>query len=109
MAFTGVTGRVRIDANGARDADYAILDLDPITGRFEVVARYYGEARNYSPVVGKHIHWPGGLDGPPKDVPSCGFLGNECDSKGERVPTNCKYTRIILYVYDARSRPESAA
>lgn len=75
---------MRIDSNGDRDADYAILDLDPITGRFEVVARYYGEARNYSPVVGKHIHWPGGTDGAPKDVPPCGFMGNDpaCDSKG---------------------------
>ncbi|XP_026810639.1 atrial natriuretic peptide receptor 1-like [Rhopalosiphum maidis] len=81
--FSGVTGRVRIDENGDRDADYAILDLDPITGRFEVVAKYYGEARNYSPVIGKHIHWPGGSDGPPEDVPACGFLGSgpACDSK----------------------------
>ncbi len=27
--------------NGDRDADYSIIDLDPITGRFEVVAHYY--------------------------------------------------------------------
>lgn len=88
IACTGVTGRVRIDENGDRDADYAILDLDPITGRFEMVARYYGEERNYSPVVGKHIHWPGGSDGPAKDVPSCGFLGNDpsCDPKGDFFP-----------------------
>lgn len=38
----GITGHVRIDNNGDRDADYSILDLDPITGRFEVVAHYYG-------------------------------------------------------------------
>lgn len=31
--FDGVTGHVRIDDNGDRDADYSILDLDPITGR----------------------------------------------------------------------------
>ncbi|RZF32953.1 hypothetical protein LSTR_LSTR000823 [Laodelphax striatellus] len=40
--FEGITGHVRIDENGERDADYAVLDLDPITGRFEVVAHYYG-------------------------------------------------------------------
>jgi len=53
-----------------------------------VVAKYYGEARNYSPVVGKHIHWPGGSDGPPKHVPVCGFLGNgpTCDSRGDYIP-----------------------
>jgi len=52
-----------------------------------VVAKYYGEARNYSPVIGKHIHWPGGSDGPPEDVPVCGFLGSgpACDSKGNYV------------------------
>lgn len=38
----GITGHVRIDDNGDRDADYSIIDLDPITGRFEVVAHYYG-------------------------------------------------------------------
>lgn len=31
--FIGITGHVRIDDNGDRDADYSILDLDPITGR----------------------------------------------------------------------------
>jgi hypothetical protein len=41
-SFTGITGHVRIDDNGDRDADYSILDLDPITGRFEVVAHYRG-------------------------------------------------------------------
>lgn len=40
--IAGITGHVRIDDNGDRDADYSILDLDPITGRFEVVAHYYG-------------------------------------------------------------------
>lgn len=34
-SFAGITGHVRIDDNGDRDADYSILDLDPITGKFE--------------------------------------------------------------------------
>lgn len=34
--FSGITGNVRIDDNGDRDADYSILDLDPINGKFEV-------------------------------------------------------------------------
>lgn len=38
----GITGHVRIDDDGDRDADYSILDLDPITGKFEVVAHYLG-------------------------------------------------------------------
>ena len=36
---------VRIDDNGDRDADYSLLDLDPVTGRFEVVSHYYGANR----------------------------------------------------------------
>ncbi|KAL1114884.1 hypothetical protein AAG570_007708 [Ranatra chinensis] len=34
--FHGITGHVRIDDNGDRDADYSVLDLNPETGRFEV-------------------------------------------------------------------------
>uniref|UniRef100_A0A182QDM9 Receptor ligand binding region domain-containing protein n=1 Tax=Anopheles farauti TaxID=69004 RepID=A0A182QDM9_9DIPT len=85
--FEGITGHVRIDDNGDRDADYSILDLDPITGRFEVVAHYYGITREYSPVKGKKIHWPGGREGPPPDVPKCGFLGTSpaCQGNGVRL------------------------
>lgn len=32
----GVTGVVRIDANGDRNADYSLLDMNPVTGDFEV-------------------------------------------------------------------------
>ncbi|XP_047997274.1 receptor-type guanylate cyclase gcy-28 [Leguminivora glycinivorella] len=45
--FLGITGHVRIDAVGDRDADYAILDLDPVTGKFEVVAFYHGLNSSY--------------------------------------------------------------
>ncbi|CAD7076674.1 unnamed protein product [Hermetia illucens] len=87
--FHGITGHVRIDDNGDRDADYSILDLDPITGRFEVVAHYYGLHRTYAPVPGKRIHWPGGREGPPPDIPKCGFLGNSPECHGNEM--------IILY------------
>ena len=82
----GVTGQVRIDENGERDADYGILDLDPITGEFEEIAHYYGKTKEYSPVSGKRIHWPGGKEGPPNDVPPCGFMGNNpsCAESGKR-------------------------
>uniref|UniRef100_T1GMB8 Guanylate cyclase domain-containing protein n=1 Tax=Megaselia scalaris TaxID=36166 RepID=T1GMB8_MEGSC len=46
--LAGITGDVRIDGNGDRDADYSISDLDPITGKFEVVAHYYGRNRGFS-------------------------------------------------------------
>ncbi|XP_050541840.1 atrial natriuretic peptide receptor 1 isoform X2 [Daktulosphaira vitifoliae] len=97
--FSGIIGRVRIDENGERDADYEILDLDPITGRFEGIARYYGEARNFTPAKDKHIHWPGVSDGPPKDVPLCGFLGNDpaCSSEGTYYIT--LYASIAFLVF----------
>ncbi|KAL5289037.1 hypothetical protein ACFFRR_009314 [Megaselia abdita] len=82
--FTGITGDVRIDDNGDRDADYSISDLDPITGKFEVVAHYYGRNKTFTAVNNKKIHWPGGKEGPPPDIPKCGFLGNspECIGHG---------------------------
>ncbi|XP_050297580.1 atrial natriuretic peptide receptor 1 isoform X1 [Anthonomus grandis grandis] len=81
--FLGITGHVRIDDNGDRDADYSILDLDPITGKFEVVGQYNGLHKRYAPVRGKRIHWPGGREGPPPDIPKCGYLDDnpECRDK----------------------------
>jgi len=34
--MVGITGVVSIDANGDRNADYSLLDMDPRTGKFEV-------------------------------------------------------------------------
>lgn len=36
LLFEGITGNVSIDANGDRNADYSLLDLNPETGKFEV-------------------------------------------------------------------------
>ena len=33
---SGVSGNVSINGNGDREADYALLDMDPKTGRFDV-------------------------------------------------------------------------
>ncbi|XP_046602850.1 atrial natriuretic peptide receptor 1 [Neodiprion virginianus] len=98
--FLGITGHVRIDDNGDRDADYSILDLDPINGRFEVVAHYLGLNREYSPVSGKRIHWPGGREGPPADIPECGFLGNDpiCSSRTEAY-TFVAYSSLALTIF----------
>lgn len=54
------------------------------------------------------IHWPGSRDGPPLDVPECGFLGNapECQDNGisaqfinSHLPTIMNL--ILLYFYYA--------
>ncbi|CAG9563814.1 unnamed protein product [Danaus chrysippus] len=89
--FHGITGHVRIDAVGDRDADYAILDLDPVTGKFEVVAFYHGLNMSYKAVPGKAIHWPGGRRAPPPDKPRCGFLGTDpmCQGEAQAVLIYC--------------------
>ncbi|KAL3286771.1 hypothetical protein HHI36_001266 [Cryptolaemus montrouzieri] len=94
--FHGITGHVRIDDNGDRDADYSILDLDPITGKFEVVAHYYGLNKRYSPVPGKKIHWPGSNEAPPPDTPRCGFLDDNPDCKDNGTGIYF-YLKIIFY------------
>ncbi|KAL3886487.1 hypothetical protein ACJMK2_026472, partial [Sinanodonta woodiana] len=76
--FKGITGNVSIDDNGDRSADYSLLDMNPSTGIFEVVANYFGNSKKYEPVPGKNIHWAGGKDGPPVDTPRCGFDGSKC-------------------------------
>uniref|UniRef100_A0A2C9JTI9 Guanylate cyclase n=1 Tax=Biomphalaria glabrata TaxID=6526 RepID=A0A2C9JTI9_BIOGL len=79
--FEGITGNVSIDENGDRNADYSLLDLNPETGTFEVVAEYFGNTKQYTPTEGKKIHWAGGRDGPPPDEPICGFDGSKCPPK----------------------------
>ncbi|XP_041355945.1 atrial natriuretic peptide receptor 1-like [Gigantopelta aegis] len=76
--FEGITGTVSIDENGDRNADYSLLDLNPDTGIFEVVANYYGNRKQYEPVPDKKIHWAGGRTGPPPDTPECGYDGSKC-------------------------------
>lgn len=99
--FMGITGHVRIDVDGDRDADYSILDLDPITGRFEVVAHYLGANREYNQIGSRSIHWPGGIrEGPPPDIPECGFLGDNpsCLLKTDAY-TFIIYSGIALTVF----------
>ncbi|XP_071083341.1 atrial natriuretic peptide receptor 1-like isoform X2 [Haliotis cracherodii] len=76
--FEGITGTVSIDQNGDRNADYSLLDLNPETDTFEVVANYYGNKKQYEPVEHKTIHWAGGRNSPPPDTPDCGFDGSKC-------------------------------
>lgn len=79
---------------------YADANIPSKFSRFEVVAHYLGLNREYSPVAGKKIHWPGGREGPPADVPECGFLGNDpsCTSRTEAY-TFVAYTSLALVVF----------
>ncbi|GIX97921.1 receptor-type guanylate cyclase gcy-28 [Caerostris darwini] len=76
--FEGITGKVTIDENGDRDADYSILDLNPETGVFEVVANYIGTEKQVVDEPGKSFHWAGGRETPPSDNPKCGFDMSKC-------------------------------
>lgn len=82
---SGITGTVSIDENGDRSVDYSILDMNPNTGNFEVVANYYGVSKQVIDVPGKRIHWSGGRLNPPPDVPLCGFDGLKCIENGKRL------------------------
>ncbi|KAK9308862.1 hypothetical protein QLX08_001278 [Tetragonisca angustula] len=77
-SFKGITGDVNIDENGDRIADYSLLDMDPETSKFEIVANYYGANKTLQYIPGKRIHWSGGRSEPPPDTPTCGFDGSLC-------------------------------
>ncbi|KAG8189459.1 hypothetical protein JTE90_012529 [Oedothorax gibbosus] len=79
--FEGITGNVSINEKGDRYVDYSLLDMDPDTGNFEVVANYYGVSQEFVDVPGRHIHWSGNRNTPPRDVPDCGFDGSLCEDE----------------------------
>ena len=43
----GITGKVSIDANGDRNADYSLLNYDPTADKFTVAANYLGSKKKY--------------------------------------------------------------
>ncbi|CAI6345975.1 unnamed protein product [Macrosiphum euphorbiae] len=78
--FTGITGDVNIDSNGDRIADYSLLDMDPETHKFKIVANYIGKNQSLEYVSGMSIHWAGGRTSPPLDKPECGFDNSLCET-----------------------------
>lgn len=80
--FKGITGDVIMNDNGDRESDYSLLDMNPLTGKFEIVANYFHD-KGLEYVDGKSIHWAGGRTTPPPDKPKCGFDNSQC-------PDNCK-------------------
>ncbi|XP_031787909.1 atrial natriuretic peptide receptor 1 isoform X3 [Nasonia vitripennis] len=77
-SFKGITGYVHIDENGDRIADYSLLDMNPETSKFEIVANYYGANKTLEYIPGKRIHWSGDRLEPPPDTPTCGYDGSLC-------------------------------
>lgn len=80
--ITGITGDITMTENGDRVSDYSLLDMDPETGRFVVVANFdHNNGIEY--VEGRSIHWSGNRETPPTDQPVCGFDGSLCPDKSE--------------------------
>ncbi|KAI8046866.1 atrial natriuretic peptide receptor 1 isoform X2 [Drosophila gunungcola] len=75
-SFTGITGNVTIDANGDRLSAYSLLDMNPTTGRFEIVAHFLHNRLEFE--ANKEIHWAGDREEAPPDRPSCGYDGALC-------------------------------
>ncbi|XP_053969377.1 atrial natriuretic peptide receptor 1 [Anastrepha ludens] len=75
-SFKGITGNVTIDANGDRISAYSLLDMNPDTGQFEIVADFMHNRLDFVP--GKEIHWAGGRKEPPPSTPICGYDGSLC-------------------------------
>lgn len=84
--FSGITGNVTIDSNGDRISSYSLLDLNPETGHFEIIAKLIKDKLIYLP--GKSIHWSGGRRTPPPEIPKCGFDGSLCPNDCELIFQN---------------------
>ncbi|XP_053386879.1 atrial natriuretic peptide receptor 1-like [Mercenaria mercenaria] len=67
--INGITGAVTIDEKGDRIMDYSLLDMDPNTGKFQVVLNYVGQSKEVVPEPGTRIHWGADYD----NVPSASF------------------------------------
>lgn len=96
-SFKGITGNVTIDKNGDRISDYSLLDMDPETGYFHIVANYYNST-GLRYVTGKSIHWAGGRTDAPPDKPECGFDNSLCPCKfecGMTISTSSNLINII--------------
>ncbi|XP_028025177.1 atrial natriuretic peptide receptor 1 [Bombyx mandarina] len=76
--FQGITGEVVINSNGDRVASYSLLDMNPNTSKFEVVATYVAANKTLQFTENRPIYWAGGRTTPPPDTPECGFDGSLC-------------------------------
>jgi len=94
--ISGITGDVTINNNGDRQADYALLDMDPRTGNFREVARYRSLTDDFKMIAGEKIYWPA-RDSAPHDVPKCGFDNSLCKEE-DKITTTVTVISVILSV-----------
>lgn len=69
-----ISGEILVNANGDRETDYTLDDLDPETGQFRSVYNYYGSKRKIEKVPGVAMHWPNKENKAAKDVRVFGFF-----------------------------------
>lgn len=87
--INGMSGKITLNNNGDRIADYALLDqIDTKTGDFKVVLKFSGANKSYQREA--DIHWPGGTM--PIDRPKCGFDGKDPACLPKKFP----YAEIIM-------------
>uniref|UniRef100_A0A146M109 Guanylate cyclase n=2 Tax=Lygus hesperus TaxID=30085 RepID=A0A146M109_LYGHE len=79
-SIDGITGAVNIDFNGDRIADYSLMDMDPDTFEFRIVAHYIGIKDKLEFLNNTKIHWAGGRTSAPPNRPECGFDGSLCQT-----------------------------
>lgn len=83
-SFRGITGNVSMTDNGDRLSDYSLLDMNPNSSHFEIVANYF-HSTGLTFVEGKKIHWAGGRTEPPADRPECGFDNSLCSENSSTM------------------------
>ncbi|XP_022253444.1 atrial natriuretic peptide receptor 1-like, partial [Limulus polyphemus] len=65
------------------------INISEFASDTQPVALYLGPRKEYQPIDGVNIHWPGGK-GPPPDAPYCGFFGEnpQCQDREEIASNN---------------------
>ncbi|XP_055849222.1 atrial natriuretic peptide receptor 1 isoform X2 [Episyrphus balteatus] len=97
-SFPGLTGNVTIDSNGDRISGYSLLDMNPETGRFEIVAHFMYNRLEF--VEGKVIHWAADRLEPPPDKPECGYDGSLCpDNWYAILSTVLGFLVVIMIIF----------
>eukprot|EP00795_Rhopilema_esculentum_P006238 gene6238-11649_t len=74
-AFTGITGRVRLDENGDR---VPIFIVDNVQNGAFIAMKEFDPELNLTNVLRLDYVFPGGTKVPPRAIPVCGFDGKLC-------------------------------
>ncbi|XP_070568265.1 atrial natriuretic peptide receptor 1-like isoform X2 [Ptychodera flava] len=82
-SFEGISGLIKIDAQGDRDPDYALQDFKG--HEFEDFADYHSYDNSFTIRDGFSVIWPGNSTTAPKDHPLCGWDGELCPDNTKMI------------------------